>query len=94
MRVLCPKCSRNVHNGTVGPAGLKQHQEMGPCTPEKGTVIHFKAGNGSQLTRSAAGIFFKRSEEKIYPFWTKTYLIWKEGWIPDGLENKSTLCCF
>ena len=30
-RVLCLECSTNVHVGTSGPAGLEQHQGMGPC---------------------------------------------------------------
>jgi len=41
------------------------------------TLDSFKAGKGSQPTRSAAGNFFERSVEKTYFFWTKTYLIWK-----------------
>jgi len=41
------------------------------------TLDYFQAGKGSQPTRSAAGNFFKRSMEKTYFFWTKTYLIWK-----------------
>ena len=31
MRLMCPKCDTNVHVRTAGPAGLKQHQGMGPC---------------------------------------------------------------
>ena len=30
-RLLCPECDTDVHVGTAGPAGLKQHQGMGPC---------------------------------------------------------------
>ena len=79
---------------TLEPLGLLISSSMDRsllrCIPEERTVICFKAGKGSQPTKSAAGNFFKRGVEKTYPFCMKTYPIWKEGWeVPDGLEKKN-----
>ena len=58
------------------------------------TLDFFKAGKGSQPTRSTARNFFKRSMEKAYFFWTKTYLIWKAvgGGGTKSLNQKNLPC--
>jgi len=40
-------------------------------------LFQLQSEKGSWPTRNAARNFFKSRVEKTYPFWTKSYLIWK-----------------
>ena len=59
-----PKCSTNVHIRTAGSAGLKQHWGMGPCTPEKGTVICFQRWERFMAHQECSQKFLQKSGRK------------------------------